>query len=117
MLDPDDLRELKAQVAADSKYYLPPQWKAEDVKVKIRNNIFPRPDETYNCTNCHNGKEMQRIFWCAPPLHPDEKHYRCKADGCEHVFLPFQDISPECGNSFKPINVRLHRGYQPGVDI
>ena len=116
-LNPEDFKEVKAQIRAEPKYWRS-IWEANTPKVTVENDIFPRPDETYNCVNCKKGKKLPRIQWCGSPVHKDEQHYRCKADSREHVFLPFQDITLECQNdAFTPIIKRLHKGYQPGVDI
>lgn len=53
-IDPQDQAEFNAQVRAEPHLYVAIA-EALDPKVRIENNIFPFPHETYNCTTCRYG--------------------------------------------------------------
>lgn len=104
--DPEDQKEFHAQVKAEPDLYTM-ICEAYAPKVKLKNDIFPRPHEIYNCTTCKLGREL--------PLSNDKNEYtcRCRWDVKLHVGPRFNDIMCVWYQSKVP---RPKKGYLPGFD-
>jgi hypothetical protein len=105
--DPIDANEFRQQVAAE-----PELWHAIATayppKVKIQNDIFPRPHEVYNCTTCKRGHII-------PETPPNKEEYvaRCSWDLQLHIGPRFNDTG--CRHFISKIK-RPRKGYMPGVE-
>jgi len=106
-MDPADKQEFINQVNSE-----PDEWmiicKAYPPKVTVKNDIFPRPHECYNCSSCKRGKELP-----ANKLSKEDYHFYCKWDLKTHIGLEHHDNA--CPNWDRKIPVPKH-GFMPGVE-
>lgn len=84
------------------------ECRAYDPKVKVQNDIFPRPHEVYNCSSCKRGKEL-------PQYPPDKERYMywCKWDGRRHVGPRWNDIA--CAHWDRKVPIPKH-GFMPNLE-
>ena len=106
----DDSKEFKEQVNAE-----PDLWRiyaeAMPCKVKIENEVFPRPHEVYNCTSCKHG---------GPNINPDKERFynRCQNPQSQTFGRwmdggKWNDIG--CPWFFSKIERPKH-GFMPGIE-
>jgi hypothetical protein len=106
-MDPDDKQEFINQVNSE-----PDEWmmicKAYPPKVTVKNDIFPRQHEIYNCTSCRRGREL-------PQFPKDTENYNCRCtwDGLEHIGPRWNDTG--CSNWDRKIPIPKH-GFMPRVE-
>lgn len=74
----DNVGPLEACSVVESRAFRP--------RVRIKNDVFPRPHEVYNCTSCRRGRELP-----ANKISKEDYHYYCKWDMKTHIGLPFGD--------------------------
>ena len=82
---------------------------AYDAKAKIRNEIFPDPSETYNCTTCLWGEKEHPVFVIKSPdqfkvlctLHTDLNGRPTMSEGPRH-----EDIACPTWDRRKDVNSR-----------
>ena len=88
--------------------------KAYPPKVDIKNDVFPRPHETYNCTTCARGRELPQN-----KISKEDYHYYCRWDLKTHIGpknslgLPLGDNGCPQWDRRVPIP---HKGYMEGVE-
>jgi hypothetical protein len=79
-------------------------------KVTIRNDIFPRQHEIYNCTTCKLAEPEHPAYTIK---NPDTFHVKCKGNKQWNEGPRFEDIA--CW-SWYPQERRPRKGYTEGID-
>lgn len=100
-------------VAEKSRYQIV-ETKAYAPKVIIKNEIFPRPDEVYNCTSCRNS-DPEHPAWKMKD--PERYHVKCTGEG---LFPGRMQTGPRWNDISCPKWSRkipkYPKGYNPGID-
>ena len=87
------------------------EGRAYSPKVTIKNDIFPRPHEIYNCTSCKLGEPEHPAVKLK---NPDTFRVKCKGNLQWNEGPRFNDIG--CTN-WSPRETHPKKGYTPGIDI
>ena len=83
-------------------------------KIEIKNDVYPREHEIYNCTSCSRGRELP-----ANKLSKTDYHYYCRWDMKTHIGpknihgLPLGDNG--CQMWGRKVKIP-HKGYMEGVE-